>query len=324
MRILHSASRWKPSGLSVIICVLALAGSVVGLYPATAAWLSSYQQSLIVKNSTASLDSLNPGTEEQMRMAHAYNDALVAGVALEAGTTVPSGYAQGVGGFTYRDVLNATDEGVMGRVKIDSIDVDLPIYHGTDQRTLEKGAGHLEGSHLPVGGEGTRTVVTAHRGLASSTLFTNLDQVEVGDRFQLVTLGEVLTYEVREKKVIDPDDTDTLRPQADRDLATLITCTPLGINSHRIVITGERVTPTPIRDVEEARAVPVIPGFPWWAVIGAVLLISIIVYFIRTGFTDAQATRRRRVHTDRMRTTLQTASDRVAENISQKDLGATS
>lgn len=285
--------RWKPSMLSILICVIALASSAVGLYPSTAAWLSSYQQSLVIKSSSANLDDVNPTANEQLRMADAYNDALVAGVALEAGATVPTGYGKGVGGFTYREVLNADSAGVMGRIKIDAIDVDLPIFHGTDQQTLEKGAGHLEGSHLPVGGEGTRTVVTAHRGLATSTLFTNLDQVKVGDRFQLVVLGEVLTYEVRETKVIAPDDTDTLRAEPGRDLATLITCTPLGINTHRIVVTGERVTPTPITDIEAAEAAPSVPGFPWWAAIGTVLLIAITTYFIRSGFADARASHAR-------------------------------
>lgn len=320
MHTLRKRPRWKPGGLSVIICVLALVGSAVGIYPFAAAWLSSYQQSLVIQSSTGSLDDIDPGVDEQLRMAHAYNDALVAGVALESGAAVPTGYAEGVGGFTYRDVLNANEEGVMGRVKIDKIDVDLPIYHGTDHETLKKGAGHLEGSHLPVGGEGTRTVVTAHRGLATSTLFTNLDEVEAGDRFTITVLGEVLTYEVREKKVIDPDDTDTLRAEAGRDLATLITCTPLGVNTHRIVVTGERVTPTPIRDIEEAHADPTVPGFPWWALIAAGLLITITAYFIHTGFADARTARRR---AERAEAARQAKND-ADHNTTEKDTGAPS
>ena len=294
---MHRRRRWKPGLLSIAICVIALVGSAIGLYPSTAAWLSSYQQSLVIKKIIANPDAITPSAEEQLRMARAYNDALVAGVALESGASVPTGYGEGVGQFTYRDVLNADQSGVMGRVKIDAIDVDLPIYHGTDHDTLLKGAGHLEGSHLPVGGAGTRSVVTAHRGLASSTLFTNLDRVEVGDRFTMTVLGEVLTYEVRETRVIAPDDTGTLRAEPGRDLATLITCTPLGINSHRIIVTGERVTPTPIADIEAANADPSIPGFPWWAVIGAALLLSITTYFIRSGFVDARNTRARQVRT---------------------------
>ena len=321
MPTVRNTPRWKPGGLSVIICVLALVGSAAGIYPFAAAWLSSYQQSLVIQSSTGNLDDIDPGVDEQLLMARAYNEALVAGVALESGAAVPTGYAEGVGGFTYRDVLNANDEGVMGRVRIDKIDVDLPIYHGTDHETLKKGAGHLEGSHLPVGGEGTRTVVTAHRGLATSTLFTNLDEVEAGDRFTITVLGEVLTYEVREKKVIDPDDTDTLRAEAGRDLATLITCTPLGVNTHRIVVTGERVTPTPIRDIEEAQAAPTVPGFPWWALIAAGLLITITAYFIHTGFADASSARRR---AERAEAARQAKNDDADHNTTEKDTGAPS
>ena len=284
--------RWRPGALTVIICVTAVASSVVGLYPAAAAWLSSYEQSRIVAASTENIDAVDPNPHEQLLMAAAYNEALLAGVALEPGANVPTGYGAGVSDFSYRDVLNMTDQGVMGRIKIDGIGVDLPIYHGTDQATLELGAGHLEGSHLPVGGDGTRTVITAHRGLANATMFTNIDKVAVGDRFTVSVLGEVLTYEVRETKVIAPDDTDTLRAEPGRDLATLITCTPLGINTHRIVVTGERVTPTPIRDIEAAASAPTVPGFPWWALAGAALAIIISLYFIRSGFTDARARRR--------------------------------
>lgn len=292
---MHRRRRWRPGLLSIAICVIALVGSGVGLYPSTAAWLSSYQQSLIIKGINANLDDVSPSVDEQLQMAHAYNEALVAGVALESGASVPTGYGEGVGEFTYRDVLNANQSGVMGRVTIDAIDVDLPIYHGTDHETLLKGAGHLEGSHLPVGGEGTRTVITAHRGLASSTLFTDLDRIDVGDRFTVTVLGEVLTYEVRETRVVEPDDTDTLRSEPGRDLTTLITCTPLGINSHRILVTGERVLPTPVGDLAAANADPSIPGFPWWALIGAALLIAITTYFIRSGFVDARTYRAKQI-----------------------------
>lgn len=284
--------RWKPNLVTILICVLALVSTSIGLYPSTAAWLSSYQQSLIVKSSTANLDDLDPSVEEQLKMAHAYNDALIAGVQLESGANVPTGFAQGVGEFSYRDVLNTNAAGVMGRIRIDKINVDLPIYHGTAHETLLKGAGHLEGSHLPVGGEGTRTVITAHRGLVNATMFTHLDKVEAGDRFQIVVLGEVLTYEVRTVEVIQPEDTDTLRAVPGKDLATLITCTPLGINTHRIVVTGERVTPTPMDDIEKATQDPTIPGFPWWAAIAAAVLLAVIAYLIHNGFVDARRANR--------------------------------
>lgn len=273
--------------MTVVICLLAVLGSGIGLYPSTAAWFSSYNQAQILKDSLRDMQELDPTAAEQLAMARAYNEALAAGVALESGVTVPTGFGEGAGGFTYRDILNANAEGMMSRVKIDGIGVDLPVYHGTDEATLLKGAGHLEGSHLPVGGEGTRTVVTAHRGLATATMFNDLVDVKEGDRFTLNTLGEVLTYEVQEIRVIAPDDTAVLRPEAGRDLATLITCTPLGINSHRIVVTGERVIPTPYGDIAAATADPELP-FPWWAVIGGGLGLCIAGYLVRSGVTDAR------------------------------------
>ncbi|GAA1424524.1 hypothetical protein GCM10009640_20930 [Agrococcus citreus] len=152
----------------------------------------------------------------------------------------------------------------MARIRIPSIEVDLPIYHGTDEETLRKGVGHLLGSALPVGGSGTHSVLTGHRGLPESVLFSDLDQVAEGETFELDVYGEVLTYAVRDVQVVEPGDTELLLPESARDLVSLVTCTPLGINSHRIVVVGERI-PTP--EVEaEAAAVPDIPGPPWWAV----------------------------------------------------------
>lgn len=280
--------RWRPSALSVCICLIALMSTLVGLYPSTASWLNSYQQSKVIAASLRALDDVDPGPDAQLRMANAYNKALVAGVDIKPGSTIPLGRGEGAERFSYRDVLNANADGLMGRIIIDKIDVDLPIYHGTDPETLEMGAGHLEGSHLPIGGVSTRAVITAHRGLANATMFTDLDQVEVGDTFTVSALGNVVTYRVRDTQVIDPDDTDTLRAEPNSDLVTLITCTPLGINSHRIVVTGERITPTPVGDLQAADSAPHLPGFPWWAVVGGLLGAAISGYLVRSGFVDAR------------------------------------
>lgn len=286
---------WRPSVLTILVVVFAIVGIVAGLYPMTAAWLSSYNQSQVIQNAEKNLDVLSPGREAQLAAAHAYNDALSAGVTLEAGGNIPVGTGNlSSEDLRYDDLLNANDEGLMGRIKIPGISVDLPIYHGTSDATLLQGAGHLEGSHLPVGGESTRSVVTAHRGLANSTMFTNLDKVRSGDTFTVEVLGEVLTYRVFDIQVIDPDETSSLRVQPGRDLVTLITCTPLGINSQRIVVTGERITPTPPADLASAGGAPTIPGFPWWAVLGGAGLLVIAAYSVRQGFVDARVRERRR------------------------------
>ena len=191
-----------------------------------------------------------------------YNAALASGALLAANSTVPTSRGTDGGGYDYEDML-ATPSGVMARLRYDALGIDLPIYHGTSDETLLKGIGHLEGTSLPVGGEGNRSVLTAHRGLANSTLFTDLNQAELGDRFQIEVSGEVLTYEVIDYKVIEPEEAETLLAEPGRDLTTLVTCTPLGINSQRILVTGSRVTPTPAADLERAGSVPEIPGFPW-------------------------------------------------------------
>lgn len=287
----HSAvrrRRWRPGVLTWMIVVLALGGLVAGLYPMTASWISSYNQSRIIEQAHTNLTDLRPRASEQLELAGTYNDALTAGVELEAGGNVPVGAGNLADTeLAYADMLKADENGLMGRIKVPRIDVDLPIYHGTSESTLLRGAGHLEGSHLPVGGDGTRSVITAHRGLANSTMFTNLDQMETGDTFSVEVLGEVLVYRVFDVQVIDPNDTSSLRASPGEDLVTLITCTPLGINSHRIVVTGERITPTPVAELNDAGKVPGVPGFPWWAVIGGAGSLLIGVYVVRRGFLDS-------------------------------------
>ena len=132
--------------------------------------------------------------------------------------------------------------GVMGSIEIPKIGVDLPIYHGTDDDVLSNGIGHLEGTSLPVGGASTHCVLTGHRGLPNSKLFTRLDEIEENDLFYLNIFGETLAYKVNQIEVIEPDEVDKLNIQEGKDLVSLITCTPYGLNTHRLVVTGERVS----------------------------------------------------------------------------------
>ncbi|WP_396453134.1 class C sortase [Leucobacter aridicollis] len=288
-----SSRRWRPSLLSWGIAVLALGGMATALYPMTAAWLSSYNQSKVIESAALSLDALSPGKLEQLELARVYNEALAAGVKLEAGGNVPVGAGNLAGtDLKYAELLRASSDGLMARIRIPSIGVDLPVYHGTSDETLLRGAGHLEGSHLPVGGLGTRSVITAHRGLANSTMFTNLDQLRAGETFSVEVMGEVFTYQIFEVEVIEPTETSSLRAQTDKDLVTLITCTPLGVNSHRIVVTGERITPTPDKDIAAAGKPPMIPGFPWWGVVAGGGILLVTTYIVRRGFLDARSSQR--------------------------------
>lgn len=141
----------------------------------------------------------------------------------------------------YLGQLNVNDDGVMGYIKIPRIDVEIPIYHGTSSKTLQKGVGHLEGSSLPIGGKGTHAILSGHRGLPSSKLFTDLDQLKENDMFYIYVLDKVLAYKVNQVKVIEPDDTSDLAIVNDKDCITLVTCTPYALNTHRLLVRGERV-----------------------------------------------------------------------------------
>ncbi len=288
------ASRgWRPSVVSWVSVSAALIGFAVFLYPEAASWTSAVNQSQVIQQYSAEVRSAEPSPVEQLTQAQQYNAALSAGVDLDGNASVPTSVGSSASGLDYDRMLAVDASGMMARIRIPSIEVDLPIYHGTSDATLLRGAGHLEGSHLPVGGAGTHAVITAHRGLADATMFSDLDRVEVGDRFTVETLGEVLTYEVIETRVVAPEDTDSLRAGSDADLVTLVTCTPLGINTHRILVTGTRVTPTPAADLAAVGSASDLPGFAWWAVAGAGALSAATLALWRLGIADAAAPARR-------------------------------
>ncbi|BAW93124.1 sortase [Actinomyces sp. Chiba101] len=282
--------RWRLRIINLIPAVLALAGLALFSYPSVASWISQYNQSKVVADYEEQVDNARPAAEEQLAQAHAYNNALSSGAILEANTNIPTGAGEHPDdSLDYNKILSANAVGLMGRLRIPTIDLDLPIYHGTSDEVLLAGLGHLQGTSLPVGGKGTRSVITGHRGLANATMFTNLDQVGVGDTFTLEVFGEVLSYQVIETKVVAPEETESLRADPDRDLVTLVTCTPLGINTHRILVTAERITPTPADDLAAAGAKPEIPGFPWWAVWITGVVIAVGLYLWRTGYPPKAA-----------------------------------
>ena len=141
----------------------------------------------------------------------------------------------------YNELINVNNNGMMGYITIDKIKVELPIYHGTDSKILSFAAGHLEGSSLPIGGEGTHSVISAHRGLPSSKLFTDLDKLEIGDTFTIKILNKTLTYEVDQVKIVFPKEIENLKIEKDKDYVTLLTCTPYGINTHRLLVRAHRI-----------------------------------------------------------------------------------
>ncbi|MDY2668644.1 class C sortase [Schaalia hyovaginalis] len=284
---------------ALVASVLLLLGTGLLIYPSAASWKAQWDQSHLIATYTDRVDRAKPTKDEQLAMARRYNAALASGAVLGENERIPSGTGSFPQGTDleriapYAQELNAGDDGFMARLRIEKIDVDLPVYHGTSDETLLKGAGHLEGTSLPVGGTSTRSVISAHRGMASATMFTNLDKVTIGDTFTIEVFGEVLTYRVISTKVVEPDASEEVLVEEGRDLVTLITCTPLGINTHRILVTGERVLPTPAADLDKAGNASGLPHFPWWALILTVVVLAISLYLVR----EAVLLRRARRHT---------------------------
>ena len=212
-------------GFLVGICVL--------LYPAFSDFWNSKTQSRVIADYESVLDNLDENDYSAVfERAYDYNKSLYE-------TNYPLVNYKNVPG--YYDALRITDNDMIGYLKIERIGVELPIYHGTSDDVLNKGVGHLEGSSLPVGGENTHSIMSAHRGLPSSKLFTDLDRLEKGDTFQIVVLDQVLTYQVDSIKTIEPNDVSDLEIIEGGDYCTLFTCTPYGINTHRLLVRGVRI-----------------------------------------------------------------------------------
>lgn len=197
----------------------------------------AHDQSNIV--GTHATDTKQLSAEEQKQIlsdAENYNTMLY-----QTGGAIVGNATDNLTHENYESLLDVSGNGIMATLEIPKIDVDLPVYHGTDDSVLSIGAGHLEGTSLPVGGESTHAVLSGHRGLPSSKLFTRLDELVKGDLFYLHVLDQTLAYQVEKIEVVEPDEVDALQIEADKDLVSLVTCTPYGLNTHRLIVTGHRV-----------------------------------------------------------------------------------
>ena len=264
--------------LTIAPPILLLAGILVLLYPVLATQYNNQRQERIASEFSAVADQAGPdAVAESLRRADEYNLK-----ASESPILDPWLDAQRPGTAQYQDYLSQLNlNDVMATIKIPSIDVNLPIYHGTENATLDKGIGHLFGTALPVGGESTHTVLTGHTGLGNATMFDQLTSVKVGDVFYIETAGRHLKYQVTDIRVVLPTETESLNKVDGKDLATLITCTPYGINTHRLLVTGERV---PMDDDAVAAEAAQVKGSvmkPWMiAVLAAVALILVVAAVI--------------------------------------------
>lgn len=225
---------------ALMITAVLLLGLGALAYPTVSNYLMERNGSYVIDEYRAQVDQTDQAALEQAwQEAIEYNQTL-------SGSPAHDPFLDGTGMAmpeNYYEVLNLND--TMAYVDIPKIGVHLPVYHGTSEEVLRRGVGHLEGSSLPVGGADTHTVLTGHTGLSNARLFTDLQELEVGDLFYIYVLDQVLAYRVDQIKVVEPDDTSYLKREIGKDYATLLTCTPYGINSHRLLVRGERTEYVP-------------------------------------------------------------------------------
>lgn len=244
----------KKKAGNLVICIIFLAGLSLLLYPFVANQWNNYRQKQLISNYEQVVSDKEAAEgidyDAERKKAEDYNEALLPCVLPDSFALAESSEVDPV----YMNTLNIAGDEMMGSVEIPKINIKIPIYHTTEEEVLNKGAGHLEGSSLPVGGANTHAVISAHRGLPSASLFTDLDQLKEGDHFLIHVLNETLCYEVDKISVVKPEDTSALAVEDGQDLVTLLTCTPYGVNTERLLVRGHRV-PYVEEEVKEEKTV---------------------------------------------------------------------
>lgn len=277
----------KRKNTIIIICfiLVILLGAGAAAYPLIASINNEHTQSLVQTEYEEKLQQLDTSEiDAALAAAREYNKT-ISTVQIEDVDKIKADLPP------YEDLLNLANNGIMGYIMIPTINIDLPIYHGTTGAAMEKGAGHMEGTSLPVGGIGTHAVISAHSGMASAKLFTDLDKLKLGDMFFITVCNQKLAYEVDNIAVVEPTDIDLIRIDTQQDYVTLLTCTPYGVNTHRLLVRGHRVdmAEEAIAEVEE-KAVPAastwIEKYEQGILIGVaiflgLLLIALLVYFTK-------------------------------------------
>lgn len=277
----------KRKNTIIIICfiIVILLGAGAAAYPLIASINNEHTQSLVQTEYAEKLQQLDTSEiDAALAAAREYNKT-ISTVQIEDVDKIKAELPP------YEDLLNLANNGIMGYIEIPTINIDLPIYHGTTGAAMEKGAGHMEGTSLPVGGIGTHAVISAHSGMASAKLFTDLDKLKLGDMFFITVCNQELAYEVDNIAVVEPTDIDLIRIDTQQDYVTLLTCTPYGVNTHRLLVRGHRVemAEEAIAEVEEKAE----PAASTWiekyeqgiligvAIFLGLLLIALLVYFTK-------------------------------------------
>lgn len=263
----------------IIVKLLPFAALFIGvfllLYPTVSEHINALHRSRAIRNYNEIAESLSDEEHDRIiEAAREYNKKL-------AEAENPIIEPEKVHG--YNETLDITGTGIMGYVTIDKIKVELPVYHGVDDNVLQIAAGHLPGSSLPIGGKGTHAVLSGHRGLPSARLFTDLDKLEEGDIFRITVMSDVLTYQIDQIKTVKPYEIEDLKIDPNKDLCTLFTCTPYGINSHRLLVRGVRVETKEEYKVYVANDVFIVSPLIVAPVIAAPILLVLLILLMIKG-----------------------------------------
>ena len=231
--MLKRKEKKKEKGILLYLLLLVI-GMGFLLYPSLSNYYNTFHQSKAISQYLEIMEEIDKEEQDKIfNEVRMYNKTLI--------TNNTSWKMKDEERKIYNSLLDFTDTGIMGYIEIPKINVSLPIYHGTSDEVLQVAVGHVEGSSLPVGGKGTHAVLSGHRGLPSAKIFTDMDKIEEGDQFYIRVLNEVLTYEVDQISIVLPNEMDTLQIDPEKDYCTLVTCTPYGVNSHRMLVRGKRI-----------------------------------------------------------------------------------
>ena len=257
--------------VNIILVLILIVGLGLLLYPTFSDYYNSFHQSRAISSYVQEVSNMSDETyRSQLEAAQTYNADLISG----NNRFQPSREETD----RYNELLNITETGIMAYVEIPKIGVSLPVYHGTNEEVLHRAIGHLQGTSLPVGGTGTHCVLSGHRGLPSARLFTDIDQLNEGDLFMIETLGDTLTYQVDQIRIVLPSDFQELQIEEDADYCTLVTCTPYGINTHRLLVRGHRVENAKTQAHVVMDAMQIDP----WLVAVVLIVVVLTVLFLGT------------------------------------------
>ena len=272
----------KKKATTVILILVFFLGLSLLLYPSISDWYNSYHQSRVVVSFAEAVSRVNDEEyREMMDAAQDYNRRLA--IEDRLGERLTAEQLD-----DYESQLDITGTGIMGYIEIHKIRCILPIYHGIDDGVLQIAIGHIPWSSLPIGGAGSHSVLSGHRGLPSARLFTDIDKLDEGDTFIIRTMNKVLTYEVDQIRIVQPNETYDLRIIPGEDLCTLVTCTPYGVNTHRLLVRGRRVENKPGLLTVTAEAIQIKPAVVAPVLAAPLLLILSVWALARTGGEDGQ------------------------------------